>query len=61
MVVHASVIAAEVLRRAPDGAWPRQAAFVGADDELRLDSIGFGVPLRDAYRTTNLAAAAAGR
>jgi Uma2 family endonuclease len=58
VVVHASVIAAEVLRRAPDGAWPRQAAFVGADDELRLDSIGFGVPLRDAFHTTNLAASA---
>jgi Uma2 family endonuclease len=58
VVVHSSVIAAEVLRRTPDGAWPQQAAFVGADDELRLDSIGFGAPLRDAYRTTNLAAAA---
>jgi Uma2 family endonuclease len=61
VVVHASVIAAEVVRRTPDGAWPQQAAFAGADDELRLDSIGFGAPLRDAYRTTNLTTAAAGR
>jgi Uma2 family endonuclease len=58
VVVHSSVIAAEVLRQAPDGALPHQAVFVGGDDELRLDSIGFNAPLRDAYRTTNLAASA---
>jgi Uma2 family endonuclease len=55
VVVHSTVIAAEILRRAADGAWPHEAAFVGADDALRLDSIGFAAPLRDAYRTTVLA------
>lgn len=61
VVVHSSVIAAEILRRTPEGTWPQLAAFVGADDELRLDSIGFSAPLHDAYRTTNLATASAGR
>jgi Uma2 family endonuclease len=55
VVVHSTVIAAEILRRASDGEWPHEPAFVGADDELRLDSIGFAAPLRDAYRTTSLA------
>jgi hypothetical protein len=31
---------------------------MNADGDLRLDSIGFTAPLRDAYRTTNLASAA---
>ena len=54
VVVHSSVIAAEILRRAPDGTWPQHPAFVAANDALRLDSIGFVVPLRDVYRATNL-------
>jgi Uma2 family endonuclease len=45
----------EVLRRGPDGAWPQQPETVGGDGELRLDSIGFAAPLRDAYRTSGLA------
>ena len=47
-------IAAEVLRRGPDGAWPQQPEIIAAQGELRLDSIGFVAPLRDAYRTTGL-------
>jgi hypothetical protein len=46
---------AEVLRRTSDGAWPEQPDVVDAASELRLDSIGFAAPLREAYRTTNLA------
>lgn len=55
VVLRSTAIAAEILRRAPDGAWPQQPDIIDADSELRLDSIGFAAPLRDAYRTTNLA------
>jgi Uma2 family endonuclease len=54
VVLRSAAISAEILRRGPDGAWPRQPEHVGADGVLRLDSIGFAVPLRDAYRTTGL-------
>ena len=55
VVLRSTAIAAEVLRRGPDGAWPQQPDIVDADGELRLDSIGFAAPLRAAYRTTDLA------
>jgi Uma2 family endonuclease len=55
VVLRSTAIAAEVLRRTPNGEWPQQPDIVDAAGELRLDSIGFTVPLRDAYRTTNLA------
>jgi Uma2 family endonuclease len=54
-VLRSTSIAAEVLRRGPDGAWPQQPEINAEQDELRLDSIGFVAPLRDAYRTTALA------
>ena len=49
-----SAVAAEVLRRRPDGTWPAQAVRIGAEGELRLDSIGFAAPLRAAYRTAGV-------
>jgi Uma2 family endonuclease len=55
VVLRSTAIAAEVLRRGLDGAWPPQPDLVDADGELRLDSIGFAAPLRLAYRTTDLA------
>jgi Uma2 family endonuclease len=55
VVLHSAAIVAEVLRRGADGAWPQQPEAVGGDGELRLDSIGFAAPLRDAYRTSGLA------
>lgn len=55
VVLRSTAIAAEILRRGPDGAWPDQPDIVDADGELRLDSIGFAAPLRAAYRTTGLA------
>lgn len=54
-VLRSTAMAAEILRRAPDGAWPEQPEIIAADDELRLDSIGFAAPLRDVYRTSGLA------
>jgi len=55
VIVRSTSIAAEILRRGPDGAWPAQPDLVDASGELRLDSIGFAAPLRAAYRTTDLA------
>jgi Uma2 family endonuclease len=54
VVLHSTAIAAEILRRRPDATWPEQPELLGAEGTLRLDSIGFAAPLRDAYRTTNL-------
>lgn len=54
-VLRSTSVAAEILRRQPDGAWPGKPEHVGPDGTLRFDSIGFAVPLRDAYRTTDLA------
>lgn len=54
MVLHSTAVAAEMLRRNPDDAWPERPDVLDADDALRIDSIGFVCPLRDAYRTTNL-------
>lgn len=55
VVLRSTAIVAEVLRRTPDGAWPAEPEMIGADGELRLNSIGFVAPLRSAYRTTSLA------
>lgn len=56
-ILRSTAIAAEIYRRAANGAWPTQPDIIDADGELRLDSIGFTTPLRDAYRTTNLVSA----
>ena len=55
VIVRSTSIAVEILRRAPDGAWPAQPDLVDANGEFRLDSIRFAAPLRGAYRTTDLA------
>jgi Uma2 family endonuclease len=55
VVLRSTSIAAEILRRGPDGARPAQPDLVDVNGELRLDSIGFAAPLRAAYRTTDLA------
>jgi Uma2 family endonuclease len=54
VVLHSTAVAAEVLRRASDAAWPRQPALIDAGGILRLDSIGFAAPLRDVSRTSGL-------
>jgi Uma2 family endonuclease len=55
VVLRSTAIAAEVLRRAPNGEWSPQPDIIDATGELRLDSVGFALPLREAYRTTTLA------
>jgi Uma2 family endonuclease len=54
VLLRSTSIAAEVLRRRPEGSWPEQAAVLSADDILTLEAIGFSAPLRDAYRTAGV-------
>ena len=54
LIVRSTEIGAEILRRRPDGSWPEQPQAVGREGELRADSIGFAVPLREVYRTAGL-------
>jgi Uma2 family endonuclease len=54
LVLHTSRIAAELLRRSADGAWPERTTVI-TEGELVLDSIGFRVPLAELYARTRLA------
>ncbi len=54
LVLSSTSIAAELLRRLPDGGWPEDAEPVAGDAELELRSIGLTLPLSDAYRTAGL-------
>jgi Uma2 family endonuclease len=54
VVLRSTSIAAEILRRGPDGTWQQLPDIVEADGDLRLDSIGFAAPLRAFYRTSGL-------
>jgi Uma2 family endonuclease len=55
LVLKTASIAAELLRRNPDGSWPSQPLSIETGD-LALESIGFRLPLAAGYRTTRLAA-----
>lgn len=54
VVVHSTRIEAELLRRAPDGTWPEQAEVLRGADTLRLDCVGFAIPVAELYATTSL-------
>ena len=54
LLVRASRIEAELLRRAEDGNWPDAPVIVRGEDSLTLDAIGFCTPLAALYRTTGL-------
>jgi Uma2 family endonuclease len=55
LIVQSLAIGAELLRRQPDGNWPRDPDPLGADAEVRLASIDARFPLADFYATTSLA------
>jgi Uma2 family endonuclease len=55
VLLRSTSIAAEVLRRQSDGSWPGEPQSIGAEDTLVLESIGFRIPLRAAYRTSGVA------
>jgi Uma2 family endonuclease len=54
LVLSSTSIAAELLRRLPDGGWPANPEPVAGDALLELSSIGLSLPLSDAYRTAGL-------
>jgi Uma2 family endonuclease len=56
IIVRSTSIAAEALRRQSDGSWPAEPDHIGAEEELTLESIGFRIPLRAAYRTSGIVA-----
>jgi Uma2 family endonuclease len=60
LLVHSTQVAAELLRRGNDGAWPERATLIGATEVLRLESIGFAAPLMELYARTHLAQGAPG-
>lgn len=45
----------ELLRRNPDGGWPATPLAPGAEGVVRLEAVGFAVPIRDCYVTSSLA------
>jgi Uma2 family endonuclease len=53
LVLHSTAVAAELLRRMSDGGWPERTEQITST--LKLDSIGFQMPLADLYARTPLA------
>ena len=54
LIVHVTLVAAQILRRSADGSWPDRPEPVGPDEVLRLQSIGLACPLNDLYADTHL-------
>lgn len=54
LVVHSTRVKAELLRRDAEGAWPADPEAVEAGGAGRLASIGFELPLAQAYAGTHL-------
>jgi Uma2 family endonuclease len=57
LLVRSTQIAAELVRREPDGGWPANASPIGEEDRLILHSIGFDGPLAAIYEGTRFVAA----
>jgi hypothetical protein len=57
LLVRSTHIAAELIRRQPEGGWPANPAPIGEADRLILESIGFECPLAAIYEGTRFAAA----
>ncbi len=55
LVLHTARVAAELLRRTADGAWPDEPTVAGGG-VMTLSSIGFELQLADLYAQTGLAA-----
>jgi Uma2 family endonuclease len=54
LAVRSTRIEAELLRRLPDGNWPKEAPVFHAGDALTLPSIGFTVAVDALYQTSSL-------
>jgi hypothetical protein len=57
LLVRSTHIAAELIRREPDGGWPANPSPIGEEDRLILQSIGFECPLAAMYEGTRFVAA----
>lgn len=53
LVLWTTTVGADLLRRGPDGSWPREPDII-TEGDLVLESIGFRTPLPDLYRSTRL-------
>ena len=53
LVLRTVTVGAEMLRRGPDGSWPREPERIG-DGALVLESIALRSPFSDLYRSTRL-------
>lgn len=53
LVLRTVTVGADLLRRGPDGSWPREPDTV-TEGDLVLESIGLRTPLADLYRSTRL-------
>ena len=58
LVLRSASIAADVLRRRPDGTWPDEPIQIGRDETLRLECIGLTCSLGEFYIGTYLARSA---
>jgi Uma2 family endonuclease len=56
LLVRSTHIAAELVRREPDGGWPANPAPIGDQDWLILESIGYDCPLPAIYEGTRFVA-----
>lgn len=53
LVLRTVTVGADLLRRGPDGSWPRESDVI-TEGDLVLESIGLRTPLADLYRSTRL-------
>jgi Uma2 family endonuclease len=60
LLVRSTHMAAELIRRQPDGGWPVNPLPIGEQDRLSLDGIGFESPLAEVYAGTRFALAGEG-
>jgi Uma2 family endonuclease len=56
LLVRSTHIAAELIRREPDGSWPANAQPIAADAALALESLDFSCPLTAVYGGTRFLA-----
>lgn len=54
LLVRSTRIAAELLRRQPDGSWPSNPEQIGVDGKIQLDSIEFSCGLAAMFEGTHL-------
>jgi Uma2 family endonuclease len=57
LLVRSTHIAAELIRREPDGGWPANSQPIAAEAALVLDSLDFSCPLASIYEGTRFLAA----